>query len=116
MVQQITAPRRQGVRTAQACQRSLTRVKDSDADWAHQYGPALVDILEHLPTDHLHSKVAATVVVTMNLDQLRGSLKVAGTDRGEPGFGGEGPPVGLQRRPGPGGVLRGLGSAEFEAD
>lgn len=71
-VQQISAPRREAVRAAHEDGRTQTRDEDHDADWPHKYGLALVELLEHLPTDRLHGKVAATVVVTMDLDQLRG--------------------------------------------
>lgn len=81
-VQQISAPRRAAARAALDAGRTWTRAEDSAQDWSHQYGLALVELLEHLPTDRLHGKVAATVVVTMNLDQLLGQLKVAATDVG----------------------------------
>jgi hypothetical protein len=55
-------------------------------DWANRYGRALVELLEHLPTDQLSGKVAATIVVTLDhrtlLDQL--AQKVTATDTGEP--------------------------------
>lgn len=91
-VQQITAPRRAAARNALEDGRSWTTTEDHGGDWPHQYGLALVELLEHLPTDRLHTKVAATVVVTMDADQLRAEvdaagvcsvgLKVAGTDVG----------------------------------
>lgn len=72
----MTAPRRGqlGASEAHAGAQGLRR------DWAHEKGLALVELLEHLPTDHLHSKVAATVVVTVDLDTLRGALRAAGVD------------------------------------
>lgn len=81
-VQQITAPRRAALRGAQEDGRTWTRTEDHAGDWSHEYGLALVELLEHLPTDRLQSQVAATVVVTMELDQLRNQLKVARTDLG----------------------------------
>ena len=81
-VQQIAAPRRAAIRKAREDGRTFTKTKDHEADWAHQYGVALVELLEHLPTDRLTSQVAATVVVRMDLEHLRGQLKVAGTDLG----------------------------------
>lgn len=91
-VQQITAPRRAAARAALEDGRSWTKTEDYAGDWSHQYGLALVELLEHLPTDRLHSKVAATVVVTMDAEQLRAEvadagmtvpgLRVAGTDVG----------------------------------
>lgn len=82
-VQQITAPRREAARAAREDGRTWTKTEDYGADWPHKYGLALVELLEHLPTDRLHGKVAATVVVTMDLEQLRHQLKVATTDLGE---------------------------------
>ena len=81
-VQEISAPRRAAIRAARQDGRTWTKTEDHAGDWTHQYGLALVELLEHLPTDRLHSKVAATVVVTMGIDQLRGQLKVAGSDVG----------------------------------
>lgn len=52
------------------------------ADWAHARGLALTALLEHLPTDHLSSKVAATVIVTLRQDQLITALGAAGVDTG----------------------------------
>lgn len=51
-------------------------------DWAHAHGLAFVSLLERLPTDHLSHKVAATVVVTVDLDKLVTSLGAAGVDTG----------------------------------
>ena len=54
----------------------------ADVDWAHRHGMAFVELLEHLPTDKLHGKVAATVVVTVGLEALRADLGAAGLDTG----------------------------------
>ena len=53
------------------------------ADPAHARGLAFGQLLERLPTDHLHGKVAATVVVTLDLDVLRGQVRAAGLDTGD---------------------------------
>ena len=53
-----------------------------EGGWAHQYGLALVELLEHLPTDRLHGKVAATIVVTIGYQHLIDGLGVARTDTG----------------------------------
>ena len=53
-----------------------------DIDWAQRYGAAFVELLEHLPTDRLSGKVAATVVVTIDHDRLRESLGAAHLDTG----------------------------------
>jgi hypothetical protein len=53
-----------------------------DADWAQRYGQAFVELLEHLPTDRLNGKVAATVVVTIDHDRLRDNLGAAHLDTG----------------------------------
>jgi hypothetical protein len=54
-----------------------------DVDWAHRHGLAFVELLEHLPSDKLHGKVAATVVVTVGLDELRAELGAAALDTGQ---------------------------------
>ncbi len=55
---------------------------DAKRDWSHDYGTAFVELLEHLPTDRLSGKVAATVVVTIDHDQLRDQLGAAHLDTG----------------------------------
>ena len=52
-------------------------------DPAHERGLAFIQVLEHLPTDHLHSPVAATVVVTLDLETLHEQLKAAHLDTGD---------------------------------
>jgi hypothetical protein len=47
---------------------------DAGLDWAHRYGQAFTQLLERLPTDRLHGKVAATVVVTLDLERLRDAV------------------------------------------
>jgi hypothetical protein len=51
-------------------------------DWSHEYGKAFVELLEHLPTDRLSGKAAATVVVTIDHDRLRDQLGAAHLDTG----------------------------------
>jgi hypothetical protein len=51
--------------------------------WDHARGTAFCELLEHLPTDHLHSRTAATVVVTLDERALRGGLSAAGLDTGD---------------------------------
>lgn len=77
-VQSMTSPRRAhlGATTAQAGEPEQRR------DWAHQNGLAFTELLEHLPTDHLHGKVAATVLVTIDLARLQAALGAAGADFG----------------------------------
>ena len=74
----MTAPRRSRLGAPRA--QAATRV---DRDWAYDRGLAFTDLLEHLPTDRLHGKVAATVVVTLDLETLRGQLKAASLDSGD---------------------------------
>ena len=75
----ITAPRRArlGATRAQAGPGATGR------DPAHDRGLTLIQVLEHLPTDRLHAKVAATVVVTLDVDTLRGQARAAGLDTGD---------------------------------
>ncbi len=88
-VQQIASPRRFADRAAQrgAVTASAQREAFAPVDWAQRYGHALVELLEHLPTDRLAGKVAATVVVTMDHEQLRDLLnerpRLAHLDTGE---------------------------------
>jgi hypothetical protein len=73
VIESMTAPRR--MRQVAASERSF--------DWRHRRGLAFAELLEHLPTDHLHPKTAATVVVTIDHSVLTGALKAARLDTGE---------------------------------
>ena len=73
----MTAPRRQGARAVASDRAPLT-------DWAQRRGAAFVELLEHLPTDHLHLKTAATVVVQLRHEALLGALAAAGVDTDQP--------------------------------
>ncbi len=83
IIQTITAPRRGrlGASVAQvgdpAVQTSGTRT-----DWDRARGEAFCELIEHLPTDHLHPRTAATLVVTIPESTLRGALAVAHLDTG----------------------------------
>ena len=91
-VQQLPAPRRvntTGTTAASATGASASAVDGRagrgswvGVDWPHRYGLALVELLEHLPTDRLPGKVAATVVVTMTREQLVADLAAAHLDTG----------------------------------
>jgi hypothetical protein len=86
VVQQIASPRRDRERDAregrvEGGEDGATR--HADTDWTHRYGLAFLEVLEHLPTDRLNGKVAATVVATMELDALRGGLAAAHLDTGQ---------------------------------
>ncbi len=48
----------------------------------HARGLAFIELLEHLPTDHLHTATAATVVVNIDHHALINQLKTAGVDTG----------------------------------
>ena len=73
----MTAPRRQD-RSA-----SGRTTSTMPPDWAVRRGHAFAELLRHLPTDHLHNKTSATVVVQIRDDALRGALAAAGLDTGE---------------------------------
>lgn len=79
VIQQMVSPRRArlGASLAQAGSQGLA------IDWPHRQGEAFSELLEHLPTDHLHGKVAATIVATVELSRLRSALGAAGLDCGE---------------------------------
>jgi hypothetical protein len=70
VIESMTSPRRMRER------------ETSSFDWAHRRGLAFAELLEHLPTDHLHPKTAATVVVTVGHTILEGALKAAHLDTG----------------------------------
>lgn len=52
--------------------------RDQQLDLWHERGLALAELVERLPTEHLHQKVAATVVVHTDLETLRGEAERAG--------------------------------------
>jgi hypothetical protein len=78
ILESMTAPRRAklGAGEPQVGERGIR------TDWDRARGQAFCELLEHLPTDRLHGKVAATVVVTVDEAVLRGALKTAGLDTG----------------------------------
>ncbi|GAA3613284.1 hypothetical protein GCM10022199_16530 [Marihabitans asiaticum] len=52
-----------------------------EIDWQQRRGMALADLLLDIPTDHLSPKIAATLIVTTRLHDLRDDLrKVSTTD------------------------------------
>jgi len=69
VIDAMTAPRRMREEAA-----------DLSFDWRHRRGIAFAELLEHLPTDHLHRKTAATVVVTIDHTVLAGAMKAAHLD------------------------------------
>lgn len=90
-IQQMVSPRRHAAVAADGATKPAGErpVRDGSAaggregvDWAHRYGTAFVELLEHLPTEHLNGKVAATVVVTVDHDNLRRNLGAAQLDTG----------------------------------
>jgi hypothetical protein len=76
ILESMTAPRRGRLGASRA------QVGDAplQTDWDHARGQAFCELLEHLPTDRLHGKVAATIVVTVAESVLRGSARAAGLD------------------------------------
>jgi hypothetical protein len=80
VIETMTAPRR-GRLGSSVGQSGPTQ--GPRTDWDHARGLAFCELIEHLPTDHLHPRTAATLVVTVRDDVLRGSLAAAGIDTGE---------------------------------
>jgi hypothetical protein len=79
VIESVSAPRRMRLSTDQ-----LDSAQEPIRfDWRHRRGIAFAELLEHLPTDHLHRKTAATVIVTIDHSMLSEALKVAGLDTGE---------------------------------
>ena len=82
-IQQMVSPRRRrGAGEHPRRRRGAGEPPRLREDWAGEQGAAFVELLEHLPTDRLHGKVAATVVVTVEHQQLRDALGAAGLDTG----------------------------------
>ncbi|WP_374929261.1 DUF222 domain-containing protein [Kytococcus sedentarius] len=48
-------------------------------DWATMKGQALVELIDHLPTDRLGTRTSYTVIVSTDLESLRGETDRAGT-------------------------------------
>jgi hypothetical protein len=78
ILESMTAPRRGrlGASQVQAGDRGIR------TDWDHARGLALCELVEHLPTDRLPGKVAATLVVQLDKGVLDGVLRAAGLDTG----------------------------------
>ena len=72
VIDAMTAPRRM--------REPRSSRQDRSFDWRHRRGLAFAELLEHLPTDHLHPKTAATVVVTIDHTVLAGAMKAAHLD------------------------------------
>mgnify|MGYP007053944427 CR=1 FL=1 len=51
---------------------------DRSLDWQHRRGMAFADLLMRIPTDHLHSKVSATMLITTRVDDLLAGLSAHG--------------------------------------
>lgn len=83
-VQQLASPRRFADRAARdGATTAATQLEAfRPVDWSQRYGQAFVELLEHLPTDRLSGKVAATVVVTVEHDRLKAQLGAAHLDTG----------------------------------
>lgn len=99
VVQQIASPRRFAQRAAKDAKAQaasggteLTAAETAEAtwaafraeelDWSQKYGRAFVELLEHLPTDHLSGKVNATILVTLDHDKLKAAVGAAHLDTG----------------------------------
>ncbi len=80
VIETMTAPRRGRLGASEA---QVGPAQGPRTDWDHARGLAFCELLEHLPTDHLHPRTAATLVVTVRDEVLRGSLAAAGLDTGE---------------------------------
>lgn len=78
----LSSPRRArpGATAAQAGEASPDATGPA---WDRRLGQAFAEILEHLPTDRIHGKTAATVVVTIDHEQLAEKLKAAKVDTGD---------------------------------
>lgn len=78
ILETMTAPRRARLGASQA-QAGMVR---GGGSWEQTRGLAFGELIEHLPTDHLHPRTAATLVVTVSHETLKAALKVAHLDTG----------------------------------
>lgn len=85
VIDAMTAPRRRtGPGAPVGAERDEAGWRERQLDWQHRRGLALTELLGHLPTDHLHDKAAATVLVTIPLATLAGEQPGTGrTDTGD---------------------------------
>lgn len=77
ILETITAPRRGRLGASQAQVGESVGLR---TNWDQARGEALCELIEHLPTEHLHPRTAATMVVTVDEETLRGALAVAHLD------------------------------------
>jgi hypothetical protein len=78
VIETITAPRRGRLGSSRA-----QTGAPIETDWDNARGTAFVELIEHLPTDHLTPATAATILVTLDEGVLRGQLEAAGLDTGD---------------------------------
>ena len=84
VIDQLASPRRGRLGATKAQVGVVGNPDRDDFDWPRRRGEAFCSLIERLPTDHLHSKVAATVIVTTQLHALRDELATAaGLDTGD---------------------------------
>lgn len=84
VIDAMTAPRRRSSGDGREAWRDLDR-RAKHLDWQHRRGQALADLLLRLPTDHLGHKVAATLLVTVRLDDLHRQVSPLGLQDPTPG-------------------------------
>src|SRR4029079_6057127 len=101
ILESMTAPRG-GRLGASQVQAGAQRIR---TEWDHARGLAFCELVEHLPTDRLHGKVAATLVVQLDKGVLDGPRRAPAPDSGGRIAAGEAPP-GLRSGPPPGGARR----------
>lgn len=83
VIQAMTAPRRAALGAGRDQSRSdQTGAPAERLDWARANGDAFRELLEHLPTDHLHPQTAATVIVTIDHERLTAAVGAARLDTG----------------------------------
>ncbi len=83
ILDQMASPRRGRLGATQAQIGVVGNPNSEGFDWARRRGEALVSLLEHLPTDRLSGKVAASVIVKLDHDALQEGLRAAGLDTGD---------------------------------
>ena len=65
ILDQMSSPRRGRLGATQAQIGAVGNPNAEGFEWDRRRGEALVSLIEHLPTDHLHGRVAASVIVKL---------------------------------------------------
>ena len=101
ILDQMSSPRRGRLGATTAQIGALGNPSAEGFEWTAAAARRWWSLIEHLPTDHLHGKVAASVIVKLDHDTLLDGLRAAGLDTGDLISAAEVSTPGVQRGPDP---------------